>query len=62
MWLIAPFIQLPIDGIMVVGGIQTHILWVADCWLGTLKIKSIQGGKQQFAVMAIGSCNAQSQR
>ncbi len=61
MWLIAPFIQFPIDGIMIVGCIQAQVLRSKNGWFGTLKAQGIKSGEQQFAIMAIGSLNSKSQ-
>jgi len=61
MRLVASFIQLPIDGIMIVGCIQAQVLRGSNRWLWAIKALSIKGGEQQFAVMAIGSLNGQGQ-
>src|SRR5437764_8871751 len=59
--LVAPFVQLAIDGIMIVGRIQAQVLRVDDGWLWAIKTERIQGGEQQFAIMSIGPFDTQGQ-
>ena len=49
---VATLIQLAIDGIMIVGCIQAQVLWGTNWWLWARILKSIESGKQQFAIMS----------
>jgi len=58
----ATFVEFPIDGIRIVGGIQTQVLWIPDGWLWAIQTQGIKRGEKQFAIVAIRSFNGESQR
>src|SRR5260221_2476590 len=62
MWLIVPCQQLLIDWSGVVGGIQAQVLRLLWRGLGSADDQSIEGGAEQFHIMAIGPIHYQSQR
>ncbi len=61
MRLVAPVVQLAIDGIMIVGRVQAQVLRSSNGWLWPIKALGIKRREQQFAVMAIGPLNAEGQ-